>query len=85
MIRVVKSGRNPTMRYLHRTHRISIAVMNEILTGRANLDKKVEIDHTSSSDMAADIFTKGFTDKVKWVHAVRAIGIVPSRLIGRRC
>ena len=24
MIRVMKSGRNPTMRYLHRTHRISI-------------------------------------------------------------
>ena len=33
MIRVIETGRNPTMRYLHRTHRISIATLHEIITG----------------------------------------------------
>eukprot|EP00974_Lingulodinium_polyedra_P095628 9269395-Lingulodinium_polyedra.AAC.1 len=76
MIRAIKTGRNSTMRYLHRTRRISIAVLHEILNGHGNLNKKVDIKYTPSCDMAADIFTKGFTDKVKWVHAIRAIGIV---------
>eukprot|EP00974_Lingulodinium_polyedra_P025601 2475030-Lingulodinium_polyedra.AAC.1 len=75
MIRVIKTGRNPTVRYLHRTHRISIAVLREILTGHARLSKKVDIEYTPSNDMAAGIFTKGFTDKVKWCHATRAIGM----------
>eukprot|EP00974_Lingulodinium_polyedra_P029591 2851022-Lingulodinium_polyedra.AAC.1 len=40
MIRVIKTGRNPILRYLHRTHRISIAVLHEIITGHAHLSKK---------------------------------------------
>ena len=40
MIRAIKSGRNPTMRYLHRTHRISIAVLNELLTGKVDVCKE---------------------------------------------
>eukprot|EP00974_Lingulodinium_polyedra_P126520 11198573-Lingulodinium_polyedra.AAC.1 len=34
--------------------------------------------------MAADIFTKGFTDKVKRNHAIRAIGIVKTSKIGKK-
>eukprot|EP00974_Lingulodinium_polyedra_P117609 11163892-Lingulodinium_polyedra.AAC.1 len=63
MIRVIKTGRNPTMRYSHRTHRISIAVLHEILTGRAHLSKKVDVEYTLSNGVAAGISTKGFTDK----------------------
>eukprot|EP00974_Lingulodinium_polyedra_P050671 4872945-Lingulodinium_polyedra.AAC.1 len=63
MIRAIKTGRDPTMRYLHRAHRISIAVFYEILTGHENLTKKVDIEYTPSCDVAADIFTKGFTDR----------------------
>eukprot|EP00972_Heterocapsa_arctica_P036575 5383592-Heterocapsa_arctica.AAC.1 len=29
MIRVVEIGRNPTMRYLHRTHGVSVALLHE--------------------------------------------------------
>ena len=36
MMRVVETGRNPTMRYLHRTHRISIATLHEIITGQVS-------------------------------------------------
>ena len=84
MIRVIKTGRNPTMRYLHRTHRISIAVLHEIIHGKGSSDKEVHIKYTPSCDMAADIFTKGFTDKVKWNHAIRAIGIVKTSKIGKK-
>ena len=51
---------------------------------KSNLSKAVEIEHAPSNDVAADIFTKGFTGKVKWVRAVRAIGIVPARKTGRK-
>eukprot|EP00974_Lingulodinium_polyedra_P009126 872825-Lingulodinium_polyedra.AAC.1 len=84
MIRVIKSGRNPTLIHLHRAHRISIAVLHEILTGRVHLSKTVDIKYTSSRDMAADIFTKGFTDKVKWSHATISIGVVKVGIIVKR-
>ena len=75
MIRVIETGRNPTMRYLHRTFRMSIATLHEILTGQVT-DTVVRCQYTNSSEMAADIFTKGFTDKTKWNHATRSISIV---------
>ena len=76
MIRVIQSGRNPTMRYLHRTHRISIAALHELITGQTELSKVVGCEYTNSTGMAVDIFTKGFTDKNKWLHATRSIGMV---------
>ena len=63
------------MRYLHRTHRISIATLHDIITGQV-ADTKIDCEYTTSTEMAADIFTKGFTDKVKWGHAMRSIGII---------
>ena len=75
MIRVIETGRNPTMRYMHRTHRISIATLHAINTGQV-ADTKIDCDCTTSAEMAADIFTKGFTDKVKWGHATRSVGII---------
>ena len=82
MIRVIETGRNPTMRYLHRTHRISIATLHEILTGQVT-DTAVNCEYTTSAEMAADIFTKGFTDKTKWNHATRSVGIIPVSEIPR--
>eukprot|EP00974_Lingulodinium_polyedra_P117026 11161525-Lingulodinium_polyedra.AAC.1 len=58
--------------------------MHEIRAGHAHLPKKVDIEYTPSKDMAADIFTKGFTDKVKWGHAIRSIGMVKTGNIVRR-
>ena len=75
MIRVIETGRNPTMRYLHRTHRISIATLHDIITGQVT-DAKINCEYTTSAEMAADVFTKGFTDKTKWKHATRSVGII---------
>ena len=57
MIRVVQTGRNPTMRYLHRTHRCSVAWLHEQMTGRDG----VTLVYEGTDRMAADIFTKAFT------------------------
>ena len=61
MIRIVETGRNPTMRYIGRTHGISVAWLHETF-------KKDELTlaYELSSRMCADIFTKGFTDADKW-------------------
>ena len=83
MIRVITTGRNPTMRYLHRTHRISIATLHEIVTGQAS-GTPVVCEYTSSAEMAADIFTKGFTDQGKWGHATKSVGIIDVEEIPQR-
>ena len=66
MIRVVETGWNPTMRYLHRTHRVSVAWLHEQLEpGRDG----IELIYEDTNRMAADIFTKAFTNREKWEHA----------------
>ena len=70
------------MRYLHRTHRIYIATLHEIITGQVS-DTKIDCEYTTAAEMAADIFTKGFTDKVKWGHATRSVGIIDAADVPR--
>ena len=57
MIKVVQSGRNPTMRYLGRTHGVSVAWLHETFKG-----EDLDLAYEQSSRMSADIFTKAFTD-----------------------
>ena len=61
MIRVIETGKNPTMRYLHRTHRVSVAWLHEVSQG-----EYLRLIYGISARMAADIFTTAFADKVKW-------------------
>ena len=61
MIQVIKTGRNPTMRRLHRVHRISVAWLRERLgpiPGREN----ISVEYTASAEVCADVYTKHFTD-----------------------
>ena len=53
LIRVVQPGRNPTMRYLLRTHRCSVAWLHERFKGT---DLKLVYEDTSRQ--CADIYTK---------------------------
>ncbi|WP_288993063.1 polyprotein of Ty1/Copia retrotransposon, partial [uncultured Marinobacter sp.] len=64
MIRVCHTGRNPTMRYLSRVHRISIAWLYERF-GAEN----IHLCYTDTKLMAADIYTKAFSDPVQFKHA----------------
>ena len=64
MIRIVETGKNISLRYLQRTHRVSVGWLHEVF----KLDE-VEMMYQESAKMAADIYTKSFTDKAKWTAA----------------
>ena len=78
MIRVLQTGRNSTMRYLHRTHRVSVARLHESLK-RGDFMLLYEI----SAQMCADIYTKAFTDTSKWEAACHLINMVDPKLLQR--
>eukprot|EP00972_Heterocapsa_arctica_P090207 13307464-Heterocapsa_arctica.AAC.1 len=63
MIRVVETGRNPTMRYLLRTHGVSVAWLHNTFK-----HKFIELGYELSSRMCADLYTKGFADGAKWIE-----------------
>ena len=70
-IRVCKSGRNQTMRHLGRVHGVTVAWLNEQYT--AGL---FDLLYEPSATMAADIFTKGFTNPDGWAAVCRLVSIV---------
>ena len=68
-IRVLETGKNPTLRYLGRTHLVDMAWLFE------TFGKEVyDLRYCTSEEQAADIFTKHFTDKTKWKEVTRLIG-----------
>ena len=76
MIRAVETGRNPSMRYLARTHRVSVAWLHETFSRQS-----ICLMYEASSKMCADIYTKAFTEITKWQAACDLINIVdPVRL-----
>ena len=60
MAAVVRSGRNPTMRQISKTHGICISSMHE----QCKSDD-VKVEYISTSLMAADIYTKAFQVSLK--------------------
>ena len=79
MIRVCETGRNPTMRYLHRTHRVFVGWLHERFA-----DPTLDLSYEITTRMSADIYTEAFTDASKWEHAQWLINVEdPSVLRGR--
>ena len=80
---ICRSGRNPTMRHIGRTHRIAVSWLHEVL-GK-ELDRigpdDIETWYTNSDRMRADIYTKAFTDSTKWEHATKMIGMAAMKQI----
>ena len=76
MIGVVRSGRNPTMRHLERSHGVCISWMHEMFT-RDYMYLAYEV----TDRMAADIYTKAFNDGRKWKHACLQIGLLDPSLL----
>ena len=58
MIHVINTGRNHTMRYLLRTHRVSVSWLHERFKG-----VDIVLMYEDSANMAADIYTKGLLIK----------------------
>ena len=57
MISVVRSGRNPAVRYLERTHGVSVAWLREVFQA-----DHIALVYEITGKMAADIYTKGVHD-----------------------
>ena len=71
MIRVAKTGKNPTMRHIGRTHCVSISWLQEQVSG-----KYTRMHYCPTDRQCADIYTKTFEDKFKWIHARILINVV---------
>eukprot|EP00972_Heterocapsa_arctica_P093108 13732178-Heterocapsa_arctica.AAC.1 len=66
------------MRYLLRTHGVSVAWLHEIYK-----NDFIELGYELSSRMCADICIKGSNDGAKWIELCDLINIVdPARLRG---
>ena len=70
MLRILKSGRNPTMRHLERTHRMCVAWLHEQHQREGFL-----FDYTNTRSMVADIYTKSIPSPHKWGACRRNIVI----------
>ena len=68
MLRILKTGRNPTMRHLPRTHRVSVAWLHE-----QHIKENFEFAYVSIDGMVADIFTKSIHVPAKWTEARKNI------------
>ena len=68
MIQVCKTGKNPTLRHLGRTHRVDVHWLHERFG-----ESCYKLIYEITSAMRADILTKGFVDTEKWRHALMLI------------
>ena len=72
IIQILKTQKNPILRHLNRTHRVNVSWLCEVFK---NL-KAVELKYCKIDEMAADIFTKAFTNPIKWNAALELIGVI---------
>ena len=72
MIKIAQKGCSQSLRHLSRTHRVNICFIAE----RFACDPNIKIVTTKSDDQAADIYTKRFTDPIKWGQLLYLNGIV---------
>ena len=71
---IVSTGRNRTMRHFERTHRVSLAWLNEIYTSH----RYIRWFYANSQEMLADLFTKHFSNAITFEFLRAAVGIAPS-------
>ena len=62
MLRLIETGRYPTMRYLGRTHRVSVVWLRETLT-RDN----IRCVYAQTDRVAGYMYTKSFSDSDTWL------------------
>jgi hypothetical protein len=77
-IRIMETGGNSVaLRHMNRTHGINLCWLAEVFKNR-----QVELRYCKSTEMAADIFTKAFTNPAKWLEALAQISVGPPSKVG---
>ena len=79
-IRVIRTGKNQTMRHLSRSHGIHIAWIHEMYERG-----EFRVTYEPSSSMAADVFTKSFSVPAQWDHACSLVGICNFDAVQHQC
>ena len=69
-IQIIKTGRNPTMRHITRTHGVNVAWLHDCY-----IKNKFGMTYQKTDGQSADIFTKAFRDAEKWKKACDLIGV----------
>ena len=72
------TGKAPTLRHMKRTHGVSLAWVHERVSG-----DDVHLYDCSTQAMAADIFTKQFTNSIIWRRVCMLVGVVDSKFVGK--
>ena len=69
-VQIFKSGKNPPLRHIARTHRVNLAWISDVYRTCDQMDTK----HCSIHEQSADM-TKGFTNADSWDRATALIGM----------
>eukprot|EP00972_Heterocapsa_arctica_P107088 15776069-Heterocapsa_arctica.AAC.1 len=70
-IQILKTGKNPTLRHLNRTHRVNACWLSELF----NDLKEIVLVYSEADNQATDIFTKALNNPIKWGGALANIGV----------
>ena len=71
MIKMIITGRSPTLRHVSRTHRVAL----DWLFDRISLDPKIQIKYIDTKNQLADISTKGNFTRDEWNHLLNLFNI----------
>ena len=69
---VIRTGKNPNMRHMGRTHQVCTHWLHETLGLPSSPGQVI---NCPTEEMAADLMTKAFFDGKKWQHAIAMVGI----------
>ena len=69
-IQIIKTGKNPTMRHISRTHGVNVAWLHDCY-----VSNRFGMVYQKTDGQSADIFTKAFRDVEKWKKACDLIGV----------
>ena len=82
MIQVIRTGRSPTMKHLHRVHRVCVVTLHERLVGN-DPTGPIQLVYTPSDSMRADVYTKHMTNKDRLEPGLRMSGVFPAGHMGK--
>ena len=74
-IAIIRSGRNPQLRHLGRTHDVSVKWLSDTF----RKEHQIELGYIASKEQCADIFTKAFEDVTRWEPALSLIVFFANR------